>query len=164
MGTKAICTQDSRTGYYEDPEDYEIGDMDEYYDEYIPSSSAGDYSPSNPWDALGMSKRDFYIRGCQMKKFIKASNFDESAQKLQDRVVSCINQMNKVELKVYGRLRNMPVENWEAYLEGFLDYEEYTGLSVSKAPNILNFFNICMEHGFNAVSQSINSYHRKLYS
>ena len=74
--------------------------MDEYYDEYIPSSSAGDYSPSNPWDALGMSKRDFYIRGCQMKKFIKASNFDESAQQLQDRVVSCINQMNKVELKV----------------------------------------------------------------
>lgn len=50
---------DGRTGYYEDPEDYEIGDMDEYYDEYIPSSSAGDYSPSNPWDALGMSKRDF---------------------------------------------------------------------------------------------------------
>lgn len=55
MDTKAICTQDSRTGYDEDLEDYEISDMDEY----IPSSSAGDYSPSNPWDALGMSKRFF---------------------------------------------------------------------------------------------------------
>lgn len=28
-------------------------------DEYIPSASAGDYSPSNPWDAPGMSVRDF---------------------------------------------------------------------------------------------------------
>lgn len=28
-------------------------------DEYIPSSTNGDYSPSNPWDAPGMSIRDF---------------------------------------------------------------------------------------------------------
>ena len=28
-------------------------------DEYCPSSTAGDYSPSNPWNAPGMSIRDF---------------------------------------------------------------------------------------------------------
>lgn len=28
-------------------------------DRYIPSASAGDYSPGNPWDAPGMSIRDF---------------------------------------------------------------------------------------------------------
>ena len=28
-------------------------------DEYAPSATAGDYSPSNPWDAPGMSIRDF---------------------------------------------------------------------------------------------------------
>ena len=28
-------------------------------DEYVPSSTFGDYGPSNPWDAPGMSVRDF---------------------------------------------------------------------------------------------------------
>lgn len=28
-------------------------------DVYTPSSTAGDYSPSHPWDAPGMSVRDF---------------------------------------------------------------------------------------------------------
>jgi antitoxin component YwqK of YwqJK toxin-antitoxin module len=28
-------------------------------DEYVPSSENGDYSPSNPWDAPGMSISDF---------------------------------------------------------------------------------------------------------
>ena len=28
-------------------------------DDYIPSSTNGDYSPSNPWDAPGMSTKDF---------------------------------------------------------------------------------------------------------
>ena len=28
-------------------------------EEYCPSSTAGDYSPSNPWDAPGMSIKDF---------------------------------------------------------------------------------------------------------
>ena len=28
-------------------------------DEYVPSSTNGDYSPSNPWDAPGMSVSDF---------------------------------------------------------------------------------------------------------
>lgn len=36
-------------------EDYE--DYDE--ESYSPSSTNGDYSPSNPWDAPGMSIRDF---------------------------------------------------------------------------------------------------------
>lgn len=31
--------------------------LDDY--EYTPSSTNGDYSPSNPWDAPGMSVRDF---------------------------------------------------------------------------------------------------------
>ncbi len=36
-------------------------ELDDAYeeDEYIPSSTNGDYSPSNPWDAPGMSIRDF---------------------------------------------------------------------------------------------------------
>ena len=29
------------------------------FDEYCPSSTNGDYSPSNPWDAPGMSINDF---------------------------------------------------------------------------------------------------------
>lgn len=28
-------------------------------DEYCPSATAGDYGPSNPWDAPGMNVRDF---------------------------------------------------------------------------------------------------------
>ena len=28
-------------------------------EEYIPSATAGDYGPGNPWDAPGMSVRDF---------------------------------------------------------------------------------------------------------
>jgi hypothetical protein len=35
---------------------YEIYDED---DEYVPSAENGDYSPSNPWDAPGMSPNDF---------------------------------------------------------------------------------------------------------
>lgn len=29
------------------------------HDDYCPSATGGDYSPSNPWDAPGMSIRDF---------------------------------------------------------------------------------------------------------
>lgn len=32
---------------------------DDYEEEYIPSSSRRDYGPSNPWDAPGMSVKDF---------------------------------------------------------------------------------------------------------
>ena len=35
------------------------GDVEEYEDDYCPSASRGDYSPSNPWDAPGMSISNF---------------------------------------------------------------------------------------------------------
>ena len=39
---------------------YEEGNPDGWgEEEYTPSASAGDYGPSNPWDAPGMSIRDF---------------------------------------------------------------------------------------------------------
>ena len=38
----------------EDGVDYEV-----YEDYYVSSSEAGDYSPSHPWDAPGMSISDF---------------------------------------------------------------------------------------------------------
>ena len=44
---------------------YIIEDMDEPEweesddDDYVPSSTNGDYSPSNPWDAPGMKISDF---------------------------------------------------------------------------------------------------------
>ena len=39
----------------------EDADDDDYWedDDYTPSSENGDYSPSNPWDAPGMSMSDF---------------------------------------------------------------------------------------------------------
>lgn len=37
---------------------YENGDCVKRKD-YVPSSTNGDYSPSNPWDAPGMSIKDF---------------------------------------------------------------------------------------------------------
>ena len=36
---------------------YDEDDEDE--EEYVPSAESGDYSPSNPWDAPGMSINDF---------------------------------------------------------------------------------------------------------
>lgn len=40
--------------------DIEFGsDWRDYDDDYVPSSSNGDYSPSNPWDAPGMNIHDF---------------------------------------------------------------------------------------------------------
>lgn len=53
----AECSEDCRyycgLGVDEDEEDYEDDE------EYIPSAENGDYSPSNPWDAPGMSMSDF---------------------------------------------------------------------------------------------------------
>ena len=55
-----ICTE------YDDDEIIELGDYDDYpedeyeeEEEYTPSSTRGDYGPSNPWDAPGMSISDF---------------------------------------------------------------------------------------------------------
>lgn len=39
--------------------DYEEYLDPDYDDHYTPSATAGDYSPSNPWDAPGMSIHDF---------------------------------------------------------------------------------------------------------
>lgn len=44
--------QESSSSYEEEFDDYEE-------DDYTPSSTRGDYSPSNPWDAPGMSVSDF---------------------------------------------------------------------------------------------------------
>lgn len=47
------------TGYViEDTDDPEWEEPDDD-DDYVPSSTNGDYSPSNPWDAPGMSVKDF---------------------------------------------------------------------------------------------------------
>lgn len=50
--------------YYEEESwDYEDRNYNRLYDDeendYTPSATNGDYSPSNPWDAPGMSIRDF---------------------------------------------------------------------------------------------------------
>ena len=41
-------------GIRSENEEYEDDD-----EEYVPSSTNGDYSPGNPWDAPGMSPSDF---------------------------------------------------------------------------------------------------------
>lgn len=47
----------SECGFDERNEMYEGYNGDD--DDYTPSATMGDYSPSNPWDAPGMSIRDF---------------------------------------------------------------------------------------------------------
>lgn len=42
--------------YDDEPDEDYLDDEDEYY---TPSSTEGDYGPSNPWDAPGMSIHDF---------------------------------------------------------------------------------------------------------
>jgi hypothetical protein len=42
-----------------DEEEYEDDDWQDMYDYYTPSASRGDYSPSAPWNAPGMSIHDF---------------------------------------------------------------------------------------------------------
>ena len=36
-----------------------LNDDELWKEDYIPSSTRGDYGPSNPWDAPGMSIHDF---------------------------------------------------------------------------------------------------------
>ena len=36
----------------------DVEELDDAYD-YVPSATNGDYGPSNPWDAPGMSIKDF---------------------------------------------------------------------------------------------------------
>jgi hypothetical protein len=54
LGTDDI-TENTIFKYSNPREDYN----DPYESEYCPSASRGDYSPSNPWDAPGMSIHDF---------------------------------------------------------------------------------------------------------
>ncbi len=49
------CEYEHEYRWFEVPEGFE----EEEEEEYTPSSTGGDYSPSNPWDAPGMSMRDF---------------------------------------------------------------------------------------------------------
>jgi len=50
-----LAEMDEVNGDTEACEDFEQS----YDDKYCPSSTKRDYSPSNPWDAPGMSIRDF---------------------------------------------------------------------------------------------------------
>lgn len=51
------CGYRDEKSAFEDVNQYECGVFDE--DDYTPSAESGDYSPGNPWDAPGMSIRDF---------------------------------------------------------------------------------------------------------
>lgn len=51
------CPYNAEGGY--DCRNYCGLGVDEDEEEYIPSAENGDYSPSNPWDAPGMSIKDF---------------------------------------------------------------------------------------------------------
>ena len=42
---------------------YEWGKYSDEEDDYTPSATRGDYGPSNPWDAPGMSMSDFIGKG-----------------------------------------------------------------------------------------------------
>lgn len=50
---------DYMNDWIEDTSDDEWEESDWDDEDYIPSATRGDYSPSNPWDAPGMSIKDF---------------------------------------------------------------------------------------------------------
>lgn len=50
---------DFSDGEIDDTDYWVEEDNDEHHYHYTPSSTNGDYSPSNPWDAPGMSISDF---------------------------------------------------------------------------------------------------------
>lgn len=56
-------TEQQEIEYAEKCTEYEEGAPDcikrDNDDDYCPSATRGDYSPSNPWDAPGMSIKDF---------------------------------------------------------------------------------------------------------
>lgn len=54
------CRYHCGLGVDEDEPDDDYWDDDyDRDDDYTPSSTNGDYGPSNPWDAPGMSVKDF---------------------------------------------------------------------------------------------------------
>ena len=65
--TKIVITGDDYCWFHIEEDESVIcldcEELDDGYDDdeeyYMPSSTNGDYSPSNPWDAPGMSIRDF---------------------------------------------------------------------------------------------------------
>lgn len=60
IGYEMATTEKEEIERAEGCESYEEGTPSCFEDdEYTPSATAGDYSPSNPWDAPGMSVRDF---------------------------------------------------------------------------------------------------------
>ena len=59
-----LFARDSKVGHDEEYDEEYMDAYEEYEEasrrgDRTPSSTAGDYSPSNPWDAPGMSMRDF---------------------------------------------------------------------------------------------------------
>ncbi len=61
MGYEMSCNEEDEIREAKDCLKYEKGTPYclEDKDEYTPSATRRDYSPSNPWDAPGMSVRDF---------------------------------------------------------------------------------------------------------
>lgn len=64
--TRIVVTGDSCCWFHIEEDEsvvcLDVEELDDAYEEedyYCPSSTNGDYSPSNPWDAPGMSIRDF---------------------------------------------------------------------------------------------------------
>ena len=65
-GIRSECEEDDIDRLYHDASEDELRKMGAFDnlndDDYIPSSTNGDYSPSNPWDSPGYCVADF-IRG-----------------------------------------------------------------------------------------------------
>ena len=60
MGYEMACTEEEEIEMAFDCKSYEEGTPSCLEEErYIPSATNGDYSPSSPWNAPGMSVRDF---------------------------------------------------------------------------------------------------------
>ena len=62
--TKIVVTGDDYCWFHIEEDEsvicLDVESLDDCYEEeYIPSSTNGDYSPSTPWNAPGMSVRDF---------------------------------------------------------------------------------------------------------
>ena len=58
MDYEMACSEKEEIETAENCDQYEE-ETEEDREEYISSATAGDYGPGNPWDAPGMSIRDF---------------------------------------------------------------------------------------------------------
>ena len=59
MGYEQVGNDEEDVATAADCSRYEEAEDQEKEERYTPSACAGDYSPSNPWDAPGMSVSDF---------------------------------------------------------------------------------------------------------